>query len=75
MTTYGYGDRMFVRNVGNRAHFQMTSELEHKTKLKALGPLECVECTQITHHFQVHIFVSSIYALLLRTIKKAVAAI
>jgi hypothetical protein len=66
---------MFVRNAGNIAHFQMTSELQHKTKLMALGPLAPVKCSQITYYFHVHIFVSSKHSLLLRTVKTAVAAI
>lgn len=33
MTTYDDGDRIFVRNFGKTAHFQMSSELQHKTKL------------------------------------------
>jgi len=57
---------MFVRNVGNTAHFQMTSEFQHKTKLMVLGTLAYVKCTQITYHFHVHIFVSSKYSFLLR---------
>jgi len=69
------GDRKFVRNVGNTAYFQMTSELQHKTKLMALGPLTSVEFTQIIYPFHVHIVVSSKYSLLLRPITKAVAAL